>query len=279
MKTCVVIGGARWGRILAQKFRGLGFNARTATAFPAEPSDITRVDIARMDPRPDLIYVASRSADHERDYLEMAALGAPVWVEKNFSGTSVSLREQFLSGDNLLFTQQLFNTSIDRNIGMLPQLTKFDVAVEIDRPVMNRTQLFDWVGHDLGLLARVMWLRGFSGAEGVECTAGYEAGSYVLRYRAAGVRCGVTLTPADKTLRLLRLDGGDRLYARRDGVLHLAPGGVTAEPGQQDLLGDALAVALRAGADDRRRLTAITMDLHEATFPELADLPYQGGGI
>src|SRR5258708_11569989 len=122
MNVGVVIGGGRWGRVVAAKLSALGYRVYVATDFPVAGTDIARCDIALLDPRPELIYVASRSVDHERDFDLIASLGAQVWIEKNFSGMSDALFERFSRGENFMFSQQLFNTSLDRYGDYIKQL-------------------------------------------------------------------------------------------------------------------------------------------------------------
>ncbi len=273
MKTCVVIGGGRWGRILAEKFSRLGFAVRVATEFPSESTDIRRAEIAALVPAPALIYVASRSTDHERDFEAAAGLGIPIWVEKNFSVISTPLRERFLSGDNVLFNQQLFNTSIDQHATLLAKRNNFVIETEVDRPIWTQVGLYDWIGHDLALIARLLWLRGVLDAN-VRCTIEYSPGRCTARIALAETSFVVVLFESSVRRRRVLLGDDGILWSARDGVLRHDPHGLvnTGPVEEEDLLRSSLQVALRTFVGDQRRLTALSMALNLAVYPELPQL-------
>lgn len=270
MKTCVVIGGGRWGRILEEKFSKLGFGVRVATEFPNRRTDIRRAELASLAPA--LIYVASRSTDHERDFEAAAGLGIPIWVEKNFSVISTLLRERFLAGDNVLFNQQLFNTSIDQHATLLAKRTDFVIETEVDRPIWTQVGLYDWIGHDLALIARLLWLRGVSSSD-VSCEIEYSPGRCTARIAVAQIDFVVVLRESSVRRRRVPLDDGAVLWSARDGVLRHDPYGVGGDQVEElDLLQDSLQVALRTSVSDQRRLTALSMALNLAVYPNLPQL-------
>jgi len=191
--VAVVIGGGRWGRILAGKLSGLGYRVFVATDFPSAQTDIKRPDIARLEPKPKLIYIASRSIDHEKDFKLVAALGAEVWIEKNFDGMSDALLDSFLKGENFVFSQQLFNTSLDRFATHLGPLQRFHIETEVEKPIETHVGLFDWICHDLSLIARILWLRGETGALTITGSLEDSGGGFIATYLINGISFRIEL--------------------------------------------------------------------------------------
>jgi len=281
MNSGVVIGGGRWGRIIAEKLSMLGVRVVVATNFPSTSTDISREDIALLNPAPSLIFVVSKSIYHERDFELVASLGAHVWIEKNFSGMSTSLLVRFLKGDNFVFNQQLFNTSLDRHADIIKSASDFRIATDVDRVIITCIDLFDWICHDLSLIARILWLRG----ETVPLTITTNTVQFSLRvctaqYVINGIGFNVVLKESPLRCRTVTLGEEATLVSGRDGVLWSqsgygrtdVPGGVTAD---EDLLGSALKVALHSRTEDVRSLTKIAIDLHRVTFPLVSKLNYK----
>ena len=274
--TVVVIGGGRWGRIVAGKFAGLGFAVHVATDFPRESSDIGRERIALLHPAPRLIYIASTSTDHEPDFRLVDTLGIPVWVEKNVSRLPDDLRHRFLSRDNCIFNQQLYNASLDRHAQVIAGLQAFVITTGIERPIKTPTELFDWICHDLSLVARILWLR--RTLSPLEITGGLQhAGDpWTATFRINGVDFRIVLGRSPVRFRRLPLAGGAVLTAGHDGVLSLRSAGddVNASgSNDQDLLGAALKFALETPREDVAALTRIILEIHRVAFPLIENLP------
>ena len=280
MNTGVVIGGGRWGRIIADKLSMLGFRVCVATNFPCTSTDISREDIALLNPAPELIYVASKSIDHERDFELVASLGTQVWIEKNFSGMSAPLLDRFLKGDNFVFNQQLFNTSLDPHADIIQSIPSFRIATDVDRAIITCIDLFDWICHDLSLIARILWLRGETAPLTITNAVQFSQGVCTAQYVINGIEFSIVLKESMLRCRTLTLLEKAVLVSGRDGVLWyrsrdgttdvLGDGGTTDE----DLLGVALKVALELRPEDVRSLTKIIMELHRVTFPLMKELDF-----
>jgi hypothetical protein len=273
----VVIGGGRWGRIIAGKLSGLGYQVFVATDFPKDATDITRADIARLAPKPKLIYVASRSTDHEKDFMLVASVGVPVWIEKNFSGMSEALIHKFSAGDNFVFTQQLFNCSLDHYADHLRQLPRFHIETEVEKRIETHIGLFDWLCHDLALIARILWLRGEAGHLTVTSAIEFADGVCVADYVVNGVVFRIVLRESSRRCRSVQLADGASLVSGYDGLLWRRSNDRTtdcADGGsiQNDLLGTALKVALGTSREDAHSLTRIVLHLHRETFPLIRQL-------
>lgn len=279
--SCVVIGGGRWGRIIAAKFCMLGFRVSIATNFPIKSLDISRQEIFHLDPIPRLIYIASKSIDHYKDFELVAELGSQVWLEKNFNGMSVTLRDRFLSGNNFLFNQQLFNTSIDRHIDIINKVSDFYITTSVDRKINNFTDLFDWICHDLSLITRIMWLRGVTDSLNIANTVEFSQGIFTIHYEINGVRFMLSLKESGLRCRTVELARIATLFCGRDGVLRRRSGsGVEnyfneESVKNEDLLLGALKVALQSRTDDVRSLTRICMELQHTIFPLISKLNYE----
>jgi hypothetical protein len=267
----VVIGGGRWGRIIAGKLSGLGYPVFVATDFPSAPADIQRHDIVRLEPKPEIVYVASRSVDHEKDFNLVASLGARVWIEKNFSGMSDALIDRFRKGENFIFSQQLFNTSLDRYADRLGTLPHFHIQTEVEKRIETRIGLFDWLCHDLSLIARILWLRGEAGPLTVASAVEFADGVCVAEYVINGILFRIVLKESSRRARSVLLAEGASLVSGYDGVLwYRSSDGTTDCPDAEavnDLLGAALKVALEAPRDHAHILTGIALQLHRETFP------------
>ena len=273
MSLAVVVGGGRWGRVIASKLTLLGFDVRVATDHPTTPGDIARSDIACLVPRPELVYVASRSVDHERDFDLVASLETEIWVEKNFIGMSDSLLARFNSGQNFVFSQQLFNTSIDRYANELKRLSEFHISTEVDRRIESAVGLFDWLCHDLSLISRIVRLRAEPVPLAIACTVNYSEGTCIATYVINQIPFRVELNELRRKFRRVRLAGGASLVSGNDGVLWRRdsdgqtdapdPSGTT----NDDLLGRALRFALESPRDEAYALTQILLQLQRASFP------------
>jgi hypothetical protein len=280
--SCVVIGGGRWGRIMATKLYMLGFHVCVATNFPIKSKDISREDISRLDPVPRLIYIASKSIDHERDFELVADLGSQVWIEKNFSGMSTSLRDRFLRGNNFLFNQQLFNTSIDRYADIIKNVSDFYITTDVDRRINNYTDLFDWICHDLSLIARIIWLRGETGSLTITKFVEFSQGICTAQYEINGVRFKIVLKESGLRCRTVELARTATLFCGRDGVLRCRTRGGEIDSlndestKNEDLLGDALKIALQSQIEHAHSLTRISIELHCAIFPLVSKLNFKG---
>ena len=281
MNAGVVIGGGRWGRIIAEKLSVLDFQVCVATNFPCTNTDILREDIALLNPAPDLIYVASKSIDHERDFELVASLGTQVWIEKNFSGMSAPLLDRFLKGDNFVFNQQLFNASLDRHADIIKGIPDFHIATDVDRAIITCIDLFDWICHDLSLIARIVWLRGETAPLTITNTLQFSQGVCTAQYVINGIGFNVVLKESTLRRRTVTLTEEAALVSGRDGVLWFRSGdGRTDVPGgggttDEDLLGSALKVALQSRTEDVRSLTKIALDLHRVTFPLVPKLNFE----
>lgn len=280
MNAGVVIGGGRWGRIIAAKLSMLGFHVRVATSVPSTSTDISREDIALLSPTPSLVYVASRSVDHERDFELVASLGTRVWVEKNFSGMSDRLLARFLKGDNCVFSQQLFNTSLDRNADAIRNIQAFHISTDVDRPIKTCIGLFDWICHDLSLITRILWLRGETVPLSLTSAVQFSKGLCTAEYVINGIAFSIVLRESPLRCRRVALTGNAALVSGRDGVLwyRSADGETDAPSGSgstdEDLLGAALKVALESRPEDLQSLTNILVELHRVTFPLVQKLDY-----
>ena len=268
MRVGVVIGGGRWGRIIAGKLSGFGYQMFVATDFPVAPTDITRADITRLQPKPEIIYVASRSTDHEKDFALVASLGTQVWVEKNCNGMSEALLDTFLNGENFVFSQQLFNTSLDQHAERLRQLPEIHIETEIEKRIESHIGLFDWLCHDLSLMARILWLRGGADPFTITSTVGFADGVYVANYLVHGIKLRIVLKESSRRRRSVRLAEGEHLVSGYDGVLYSDGVGSV----DTDLLGAALKVALQGTRQDAHTLTRIVLRLHQETFPLVRQL-------
>lgn len=271
----VVIGGGRWGRIVAGKLAQLDFRVSAATEYPTTSSDITRADIINLDPKPDLIYVASRSEDHARDFERVESLGSRVWVEKNFSRPDTRLFARFLAGDNAIFSQQLFNASLDVHRNGFRDSASCRIVHEIESPVMTPLGLFDWICHDLSLIARMLWLRGLATpSHEVKAALRSEGGDFIAELQASGLTFHLTLKQSRRRARTVSFEDGLTLISGRDGILRLAAGGGEGErTADGDLLGEGLKLALASPRTDVQALTEAVLALHAATHPFVESLP------
>ena len=280
MNAAVVIGGGRWGRIIATKLSALNVRVRVATKFPSTCTDISREAIGRLNPIPSLIYVASRSVDHERDFELVASLGTRVWIEKNFSGMSDRLLTRFLDGDNCVFSQQLFNTSLDRYADAIRSMRAFHISTDLDRPIGTCIGLFDWMCHDLSLMTRILWLRGETVPLSITKAVQFSRGVCTAEYVINGIAFSIVLRESRLRCRTVTLTENAALVAGRDGVLRYrsADGETDAPSGggstDEDLLGAALKVALESRPEDVQSLTKILVELHRVTFPLVQRLDY-----
>jgi len=284
MKVGLVIGGGRWGRIIATKLGELGYHVYVATDFPVAGNDITRDHISLLNPPPDLIYIASRSVDHERDFNRIASLGITIWIEKNFSGMSDALFERFSIGENFIFAQQLFNTSLDRFAEHLQDVSDFDIQTEVDRPIVTTIGLFDWLCHDLSLIARTLWLRGVSSLT-MTSAVDHKDGAWTAEYVINGITFRILLKESSRRFRRVRLRNGAFLISGYDGFLwYQSPdgstdGGNAYGTSDGDLLGTGLKVALETPRRDLHALMRIVLQLHRSTFPLVQQLMERDGTI
>jgi hypothetical protein len=277
LQVGVVIGGGRWGRIVAGKLSVLGYQVFVATDFPAAQTDITRADVARLEPRPELIYVASRSVDHEKDFDLVSSLGAKIWIEKNFHGMSDALFDTFLKGENFVFSQQLFNTSLDRYAVQLKPVRQFHIETEVEKRIETHTGLFDWICHDLSLIARILWVRGEAGPLTITSRLEHADGAFVASYVVNHISFRIVLKESSRRCRHVHLADGSHLVSGYDGVLSCesADGSTDSDhvgSTPNDLLGVALKVALEGTREDARALTRIVLQLHRETFPLVRQL-------
>lgn len=280
MTEGVVIGGGRWGRAVAGKLSSFGYRMRVATDFPQTPTDIRRQEIGALDPVPALVYVASKSSEHATDFERVAGLGTRVWVEKNFSHMPDALIARFLSGDNFIFNQQLFNTSADRYAALFAGVSEVEITTEVDRPMDTVVGLFDWICHDLALIARVLWLRGDTRVHTVDAGARWSGDACAAQVAVNGMQFRVTLSPAARKRRTIELGAGGTLVAGNDGVLwHRTADGQTDCPDpsgttNDDLLGASLRVAVESPAPPARVLTELVVALQRALLPHIEALDY-----
>jgi hypothetical protein len=157
MKNIFVIGGGRWGRIIANKFSELGINAITVTEHKVLPSDISRIHSINSNIRPDLIFIASKTEDHWKDFLYFSGFKCPIWIEKCFHEIPEESENIFFGRENLIFNYYLF----DHKINSIKEKIESKIFIHsfIEKPINNRIEYCDWISHELSIITRFLFAK------------------------------------------------------------------------------------------------------------------------
>lgn len=152
-KNCVVIGGGKWARVIAGKFSEIGFNVKTVTEFKMKASDINRNSLLNSDVNPDLIFIASKTENHWKDFLLVSQFKCPVWIEKSFYEISNISDNIFLKEKHLIFNYYLFDKRIDSILKKAE--SKVFIHSFIEKPIRNKVEYCDWISHELSIISRL----------------------------------------------------------------------------------------------------------------------------
>ncbi len=275
MNHCFVIGGGRWGRIIALKFKQLGLSVNTVTEFPKETGDLTRKEMLQLYKQPGLIYIASKSTEHLMDFKRFSITGGPVWVEKSFLEISDELVDTFLIPGNGIFNQQLYNTCIDGYTKYINN--RLSIQSTVERPVTNRVEMLDWLSHDLALIARIIWTKKKKDPQIVLSKVEYSGNELFLVFDVEGFVIDLRLWGSDLRYRTLQNEETVFLHSNWNGVLLTGTG--SAETVREkmfdleghDLLLDSIRTALAIPAVEMQELSKILLQIQNLVFPRVVD--------
>lgn len=273
MDRCLIIGGGRWGRIVAQKFSQLHFQVNVVTEFPKNELDISRKKMMQMDPPPAIIYIASKSSEHLVDYEKIKAIKTTVWVEKSFIQLSDSLVVDFLKAGNIMFNQQLYNKGLDEiAIGIK---NKILINSEVEKPIQTQIEMLDWLSHELSLIARMIWLQEPQSLNIHLSETSLQKNKASFVFFVNDIEVTLLIEGTNLRFRQICLDDDLNFYSNWDGVVKSGIGSSDEakmnmfDLNGSDLLLDSIKVALSTSKQHLNRLSEILLLLQNFIFPRI----------
>lgn len=273
MDRCLVIGGGRWGRIVAKKFSQLQFNVNVVTEFPQSDTDISREEMMQLSQPPAVIYIASKSSKHLADYEKVSTILTTVWVEKSFIQVSKRLAEKFLSEHNIMFNQQLFNVGVDSFVRNFK--SKISIKSVVERPIQTDVEMLDWLSHELSIIARIIWLQNPEKIQLRPKNAIFKKDDIYFEFFVNEIEVNIELTGSDLRFRQICLDDDVNFHSNWDGVVKSGIGSSDEakinmfDLNGSDLLLDSIKVALSTSKQHLNRLSEILLLLQNFIFPRI----------
>lgn len=271
MKNIFIIGGGRWGRIIANKFSELGVNVITVTEHKIFPSDISRKQSIDLNTTPDLIFIASKTEDHWNDFLFFSELKCPIWIEKCFHEMSDVNENIFFGGENLIFNYYLY----DNEINSIKENLKSKIFIHsfVEKPIKNKIEYCDWISHELSIITRLLFTK-----DSASCCIGkpifnvFNNQKYTLNFNINDIRIEILTEISEYRFREVILDNMYVFHSYWDGFIQLGKAdldqaifkmGVLVKP---DLLSLSIKNALDTKSSDNIMLSRFLFSLQKEIF-------------
>jgi|LakMenEpi03Aug12_release.lakeMendotaPanAssembly.Ray.scaffolds.fasta_scaffold449206_2 hypothetical protein len=270
-KNCFVIGGGKWARVIAGKFSEIGFSVKTVTEFKMKASDINRNSLLSSDVNPDLIYIASKTENHWKDFLLLSQFKCPVWVEKSFYEISNISDNLFLRDTHLIFNYYLFDKRIDSILKTVE--SKIFIHSFIEKPIKNKIEYCDWISHELSIITRLFLKKKIKSLCITQTSFSMQSGQkYTLFFKVNEIEIEILTEISKYRFREIHFDNLHTFHNYWDGVIQKGKAdlntaivnmGVLKKP---DLLSCSIQSALNSKSSDKIRLNSFLISLQREIF-------------
>lgn len=273
MPYCLVIGGGRWGRIIAQKLSELSNEVNVVTEYKINESDISRIEMIKLNRRPDLIYIASKTENHIIDYEIARKIKTKIWVEKSFVPITIDLINQFLLEGSSIFNMHLFNHSIDKI--KHESINSIKIISLIERKILNNVSMLDWLSHEFSIISRILWLNKEKVVDYNLIEISKQNSNFNFIFKMNSILINVSLIESDVRYRELTINDSNFYFTNWDGNFQFGTSDkLTAKKymnfyNSSDLLKDSIKKALCSNKSDVNILTQLILNIQNLIFPKI----------